>query len=493
MKKRRLFAVAVMTASVLVSVPAFADITTDISSAEAALGIDNSDKKAIDRVSSLEDELGITDKTGTLAERLARIDEQLGIGSNAAPDSVESSASGMEGTESVSASGAEAAIDTDEKLAVSPTDDFVISRLKLIGSITDMEAVTEDHDPNGLLHKQGGYTGCIYFRDSAVNWSQLYVGTDDVIEVGTEGGGCIEIYGDAAGAEARNTYLAGFDGSLIASGSHKVLGTCIVRTSNKLTASQQNDLTDRISLALTAKDPTVLDLSDGTDAEESGAASSETNLTEATAGAAAESGASSAAAADSKDTPFVLYNQDGYTIELLGYDPEGQYNMGPALTMKITNLTHHNVEISDTNPYVNGAAMSTGPSFEIAAGKTETQSVNFWSEDLKNAGITAIEDISFTFLVTDNDNYNELGTIGPLHVSIDENGRIVNKVVYTDKATVAEVQSLLNAAGYNCGNADGVAGKNTNNQILKYEQDHGLREDTDITDELLASLRGQGS
>ena len=103
MKKRRLFAVAVMTASVLVSVPAFADITTDISSAEAALGIDNSDKKAIDRVSSLEDELGITDKTGTLAERLARIDEQLGIGSNAAPDSVESSASGMEGTESVSA------------------------------------------------------------------------------------------------------------------------------------------------------------------------------------------------------------------------------------------------------------------------------------------------------------------------------------------------------------------------------------------------------
>lgn len=510
MKKGRLFAIAAVMASVLVSVPVYADITTDISSAEATLGIDNSGKKAIERVSALEKELGITDKTGTLAERLARIDEQLGIGDTVHGSAAES-VSDTVSTASAAESGAEITAETDETLAVSPTDDYVISRLKLIGTITDIKAVTEDHDPNGLLHKQGGYIGCIYFRDSEVNWSRLYLATDDVIEAGTEGGGCIEIYGDTAGAESRDAYLAAYDSSGMATGSHKVLGTCVVRTSNQLTATQQNELTDRIVQALTTKDPAALDHSDDSTAE-GGAAATESNMIDSSAGTAAESangttstdaaagsdsgsanGTTSTDAAVSQNTPFVLYDQDGYTITLLGFDPEGQYDMGPTLTMKVTNLTHHNVEIFDMSPYVNGAAMSTGPFFEIAPGKTETQDVSFFSEDLKDAGITAIEDISFTFEVDDKDNSNILGTIGPLHISIDGNGNIANKVVYTDQATIAEVQSLLNAAGYNCGNADGVAGKNTNNQILKYEQDHGLREDTDITDELLASLRGQGS
>ena len=60
----------------------------------------------------------------------------------------------------------------------------------------------------------------------------------------------------------------------------------------------------------------------------------------------------------------------------------------------------------------------------------------------------------------------------------------------TDKETIKEVQTLLNEKGYDCGTPDGVAGKKTNNMILQYERDKGLEENTDITDELLASLRG---
>ena len=48
----------------------------------------------------------------------------------------------------------------------------------------------------------------------------------------------------------------------------------------------------------------------------------------------------------------------------------------------------------------------------------------------------------------------------------------------------------MNEKGYDCGTPDGVAGKKTNNMILQYERDKGLEENTDITDELLASLRG---
>ena len=50
---------------------------------------------------------------------------------------------------------------------------------------------------------------------------------------------------------------------------------------------------------------------------------------------------------------------------------------------------------------------------------------------------------------------------------------------------------MLTAAGYDCGTADGIAGKVTNEMILQYERDYGLNEGTDITDELLDSLRGE--
>lgn len=37
-----------------------------------------------------------------------------------------------------------------------PADEFVIERLQGVDTITKIEAVTEDHDPNGQLNKQGG-------------------------------------------------------------------------------------------------------------------------------------------------------------------------------------------------------------------------------------------------------------------------------------------------------------------------------------------------
>ena len=133
-----------------------------------------------------------------------------------------------------------------------PSDQFVMERIKRIDSITLMDAVTEDHDPNGQLGKQGGYIGCIYFRDSQVDQSTLYVDGDpeDVIEVGTQGGGAIEIFNTAEEAHARDLYLANFDGTIFVSGSHYVIGSVLIRTSDKLTASQQTDLTDKIKESL---------------------------------------------------------------------------------------------------------------------------------------------------------------------------------------------------------------------------------------------------
>lgn len=54
---------------------------------------------------------------------------------------------------------------------------------------------------------------------------------------------------------------------------------------------------------------------------------------------------------------------------------------------------------------------------------------------------------------------------------------------YTDAETVKKVQEALNAAGYDCGAPDGIAG-----QIEKYQADKGLTVTGTITDEVLASL-----
>jgi len=135
-----------------------------------------------------------------------------------------------------------------------PTDEFVMERLQRIETITEMAPVTEDHDPNGKLGKQGGYIGCVYFEDTQVDRSRLYIpdGEDNVIDVGTDGGGAVEIFKTADEAKQREAYLATFDGGMFASGSHYVAGTCLIRTSDELTGTQQLDLTEKIINALIA-------------------------------------------------------------------------------------------------------------------------------------------------------------------------------------------------------------------------------------------------
>ena len=137
------------------------------------------------------------------------------------------------------------------ELVNAPEEAYVIKCLKTVKDIDGIAAATEDHDPNGNLHKSGGYTSQVYFSSPLVDHSYM---DNDIIEAGTEGGGSIEVYKTADEATKRDEYLAGLDGTITASGSHKVVGTCIVRTSDDLTATQQNDLEETIIEALTKID-----------------------------------------------------------------------------------------------------------------------------------------------------------------------------------------------------------------------------------------------
>ena len=135
------------------------------------------------------------------------------------------------------------------KQVTNPSQDFVMARLKEVPGILNMAPVTEDNDPNGNLNKAGGYTSAVYFESQNVDQSDVY--GNDLIEKGVDAGGAIETYKTNKDATKRDSYLGVFDGGVISSGSHKVIGTVLIRTSDKLTATQQNELTQAIIDALT--------------------------------------------------------------------------------------------------------------------------------------------------------------------------------------------------------------------------------------------------
>lgn len=135
---------------------------------------------------------------------------------------------------------------TENNLTNNPPIESVKEAISNVDTITSIEIVTEDNDPNGQLGKQGGYTGCLFFKSSLITDE-----TDEsLIQAATNGGGSIEIYANEVDANKRSEYLATFDGTALSSGSHKVLGTLVIRTSNELKASEQKLLEADIVNAL---------------------------------------------------------------------------------------------------------------------------------------------------------------------------------------------------------------------------------------------------
>lgn len=132
-----------------------------------------------------------------------------------------------------------------------PSQDWVMGKLMRINSIKNCQAVTKNNDPNQSLGKEGGYKACIYFMLDQIDESKIE--GNDAVAKGTDGGGAIEIYKNKKDAETRCEYLAGFDNTILYSGSYAIIGTMVVRTSYILTGEEQVDLTNKITKALTQK------------------------------------------------------------------------------------------------------------------------------------------------------------------------------------------------------------------------------------------------
>lgn len=186
---------------------------------------------------------------------------------------------------------------------------------------------------------------------------------------------------------------------------------------------------------------------------------------------------------------FVVYNNEGITIYVTGYS-EDSYSKN--INFRIENLNHHDiiVQTSDYRVILNGNMVNSSLYEEVKSGKTAVGSLSFYSEDPDMVGIDTLEYVTFSIAILDPDTYSTLYTSDEISLSIDEeNAKVSARMVYNDTETIRQVQELLNSAGYDCGAADGVSGKKTNSAILQFERDHNLPENTDLTPELLETLK----
>lgn len=138
------------------------------------------------------------------------------------------------------------------KQVTNPKESFIVERLKTVESATDVEAATEETDPNNKMNKAGGYTSYVAMRSSLVKDEYGFLAEETTVENGTDGGAVVEAFKTVDNAKKRNEYLATFDGTgMLDPGSHTVVGTLVIRTSSELTVTQQKELEQDVIEALT--------------------------------------------------------------------------------------------------------------------------------------------------------------------------------------------------------------------------------------------------
>ena len=135
------------------------------------------------------------------------------------------------------------------KQLICPKQDFVQQKLKSIDAIKDIEAVTEENNPDGMLNKDGGYYGCLYFTTILIDENSIP--GKSIVDKGTDAGGAVELYSSLEDAKKRCEYLASFDGTILSTGSYVLIGTMVIRTSFELDDNEQYQLTDSIIKAMT--------------------------------------------------------------------------------------------------------------------------------------------------------------------------------------------------------------------------------------------------
>ena len=174
----------------------------------------------------------------------------------------------------------------------------------------------------------------------------------------------------------------------------------------------------------------------------------------------------------------ILIGMDDYTI-LFSYMPDQEVLMCQKIDKLVLNPEHANSILAgfDNGKYTN---ISTDVWYQLfdSVGESEENIIECWT-----SGSNAVympegtQQFDFSIFVTDESSGFSVqeDTTDPLSV-------------YSDKETIQSAQAALNAAGYDCGTPDGIAGKGTAAAVTQYQTDKDLNVTGTITHELLISL-----
>lgn len=127
--------------------------------------------------------------------------------------------------------------DVSEDVFYNPSETYIKGILKEIPGILEIEEATSTTDVNNLLDKE--CSSVIFFTYEKVDQNSF---KDDKITPtakGTDGGGCIEVFFNLEDAKSRISTLKMT--KLLAGGSYRY-GTVVIRTSCKLSSSEQKEL-----------------------------------------------------------------------------------------------------------------------------------------------------------------------------------------------------------------------------------------------------------
>ncbi len=135
------------------------------------------------------------------------------------------------------------------KQVTCPEESFVLQRVTNIrdaAGMIDVISLTEDNDPENYIGKAGWYTVKVIFHHKDVEHYGLDNGLLTLNEVGNPAGGCIEVYRTEEDVQRRADELKSQEGTVRSPGARVICGTVLVRVSDDLKASYQQELLDLI-------------------------------------------------------------------------------------------------------------------------------------------------------------------------------------------------------------------------------------------------------
>jgi hypothetical protein len=139
-------------------------------------------------------------------------------------------------------SSTEVSVTVTPQAAAKPTAQYDLAELMAAAkarfpTVTTTKVYTEETDPNNVMGKPGKYVAGAAFLDSRAGVTGE--------EWGADGGGGIEVYKTEEDAEKRVAYfneLVASGSPLVSPGAYKQVGVVVVRASDALAKSQQDEI-----------------------------------------------------------------------------------------------------------------------------------------------------------------------------------------------------------------------------------------------------------